>query len=349
MSLNADEDAPQPHTTRRKPRKPLNANKDTPQPRITRAKGLGNTQKSKDTGQQAKPASATRSTPENSGEGVVEDGDEAEVNARIKKATEDLRKLEARKAAVSKELAQVEASTGTAVATSELKIKRPPKGVNIQVGMGLADDGPRYHAIRRCVTALIGEAGINWELPWSQVPDVKKAKLYQAARKEIPYLAKFYNDWPTKELAMQLMKNKRGHSYRRGYIEVPEQYAYLKKNAAKKKQRAQGSRSARATPQSGGSDSESDQEGGTNDVDSDNEPADRSTVASGSTSKHARPETVAAQPPRKKQKKTGTAKSTRSMATAKGKGKKASPIETVPEEDGMSTVDGDEDVADLEE
>ena len=26
---------------------------------------------------------------------------------------------------------------------------------------------------------LIGEAGINWELPWGDVPAVKKAKLYQ--------------------------------------------------------------------------------------------------------------------------------------------------------------------------
>ncbi|KAH9041067.1 hypothetical protein EDB85DRAFT_2140240 [Lactarius pseudohatsudake] len=337
MPLNADEDSPQPRATRRKPRKPHNTNKDTPQPRITRARGLGNMQKSKDTSQRASGDS----------EGVVED--EAEVTARIEKAKEELRTLEAQKAAISKEIAQAEASA--AVATSEPKIRRPPREVNIQAGMGLADDAPRYHAIRRCVTDLIGEAGINWELPWPQVPAVKKAKLYQAARKEIPYLAKFENDWPTKELAMQLMKNKRNHSYRCGYLEVPKQYAYLKQNAAKKKRGARGSRSTRAsTPQSDGSDS--DEDGGTDDSADRDEPTDKSTVASGSTSKRARPVTVAAQPPRKKQKKTGTAKSTRSMATrtAKGKGKKASPIEAEAEEDGTSTGDGDEvDAADLEE
>ena len=36
---------------------------------------------------------------------------------------------------------------------------------------------------------------------------------------------------------MQLLKNKQSHSYHCGYLEVPEKYAYLKDNAAKKKQK----------------------------------------------------------------------------------------------------------------
>ncbi|KAI9433387.1 hypothetical protein H4582DRAFT_2082262 [Lactarius indigo] len=317
---------------------PLDTDEDTPQPRITRSGKVGKKQKNKNTSQQAKPASATHSTPENgTGKGVQVVEEENEIMARIKKAKEELRKLKAQRDVISREITQAEAS---AVAASEPKIERPPKGVSIQVGMGLADDKPRYDAIRRFVRDLIGEAGINWELPWSDVPAVKKAKLYQAARKEIPYLAKFANDWPTQVLAMQLLKNKRGHSYRRGYLDVPERYAYLKKNAAMKKQRAQSQ-----AQESHSTRSDIDQEEG----EDDSEPADTSMpVARGSVSKRTAPVSVAAQPPRKKQKKASTAKSTRSMAKGKGK-KRASTIETEDEDEAVDSDEVDVDMVDLEE
>jgi hypothetical protein len=54
------------------------------------------------------------------------------------------------------------------------------------------------------------------------------------AHEEAPFLKKFSNDWPTQALTMQLLKNKRGYSYCRGYLNVPNKYAYLKGNAAKK-------------------------------------------------------------------------------------------------------------------
>jgi len=50
---------------------------------------------------------------------------------------------------------------------------------------------------------------------------------------------------------MQLMKNKRGHAYCCKYLKVPERYAYLKGNAAKRVHRHTGM-SRSATPQSGG-------------------------------------------------------------------------------------------------
>ena len=111
-------------------------------------------------------------------------------------------------------------------------------------------------------------------------------------------MKRFANNWPTQALAMQLLKNKHSHSYHCGYLEVPEKYAYLMDNAAKKK--------TEASHSTGG------EEGGSN------------NVASGSIhskSKCVVPVPVATQELRKKQKK-GPSDSTNTYAcsTAKGKG-----------------------------
>lgn len=112
-------------------------------------------------------------------------------------------------------------------------------------------------------------------------------------------MKRFTNDWPTQALAMQLLKNKRSHSYRRGYLEVPEKYAYLKDNATKKK--AEASHNAGA------------EEGGNS-----NNNADSDSI--GQKSKRVAPVPVAAQPPRKKQKK-GLSDGTNTRSTTKSKGK----------------------------
>ena len=98
---------------------------------------------------------------------------------------------------------------------------------------------------------------------------------------------------------MQLLKNKRSHSYRRGYLEVPEKYAYLKDNTTKKK--AEASHNAGA------------EEGGNS-----NNNADSDSI--GQKSKRVAPVPVAAQPPRKKQKK-GLSDGTNTRSTTKSKGK----------------------------
>ncbi|KAI9458327.1 hypothetical protein BJY52DRAFT_1223446 [Lactarius psammicola] len=314
---------------------PLNTEEDTPQPCTTRSKKSGNKQKGKNANQQVKPASATCSTPGNGSEGVIED--ENEVMARIAKAKEELKMLEAQKEAIAKEI-----SDSSAMTASVPKIGRPPRGTSIQAGMGLLNNKPKYDAIRRLVRDLIGEAGINWELPWSEVSAIKKAKLYQTAREEAPFLKKFVNDWPTQMLAMQLMKNKRGHSYHCGYLEVPSKYSYLKANAAKRKQNGH---SARVTPQLGGGEEEMN----------DSEPTDMPAATLGSTLKRAALATAAAQQPRKKkQKTTPGAANTRSKSKAKQRAI-ASPIEAEvedddDEEDVDETLDSNEvDVVDLEE
>jgi len=128
------------------------------------------------------------------------------------------------------------------------------------------------------------------------------------AREEAPYLKKFANDWATQALAMQLMKNKRAHAYRRGYLEVPERYAYLKETSAK---RYEGRSRATTSPLS--------ECEGTGDTAASCEPTLEPTViASGSKRKAQAPTEL----PRKKQK-----VATRAMSSkAKGK-RKASAVE----------------------
>jgi hypothetical protein len=125
------------------------------------------------------------------------------------------------------------------------------------------------------------------------------------AREEAPYLKRFANDWATQALAMQLLKNKRAHSYRRGYLEVPERYAYLKETAAK---RREGHRSRTTSPL--------DNNEGTSDGHK------QTAVTLAVTSGSKRKAQAATQQPRKKQKAaTGTS------SKAKGKGKKTSVVE----------------------
>jgi hypothetical protein len=154
------------------------------------------------------------------------------------------------------------------------------------------------------------------------------------ACEEAPFLKKFANDWPTQALAMQLLKNKWGHSYRRGYLEVPDKYAYLKGNAAKKK--TQACRSAQVTPQLCGS-----EEGGTKE--GADEPTDPVMVASGSKSKRAAPGAAATtQQPRKKKETDDSATLARTMAKGKGR-QKASLIEAeVEEEEEEEALDKEE-------
>ncbi|KAH8978699.1 hypothetical protein EDB86DRAFT_2836548 [Lactarius hatsudake] len=315
----------------------LNMDEDAPRKRTTRSTTAGNKQKGKKgSGQQAKPASATHIPHVDGSEGVAEeDENEVMAMAQMEKVREEIKALEAQKEALVKGIAEA----SVAAAASLPMVERPPPKTNIQVGMRLSDDKPRYDAIRRLVRELVAAAGINWELPWAEIPARKKAKLYQAAREQAPYLKRFSNDWATEALAKQLLKNKQGHSYRRGYLDVPAKYAYLKENAAKK---YRGRRSARATPalQLG-----SDGEEGI-DQDDSRESTNMSMVATGSKSKRAAPVTVA----RKKQKlNTGTAKThSNSRANEKQKAsQKASSGSMESESEDVESSDNDE--VDVEE
>jgi len=112
------------------------------------------------------------------------------------------------------------------------------------------------------------------------------------AREEAPFLKKFANDWPTQALAMQLLKNRRGYSYRRGYLEVPDKFAY-----------------------SGGSN-------GTSGVVASGSKSKRAALVTVATQ----------QPKKKKKASAVDTTITRARPTAKGKGKqKASLIEVEPE------------------
>lgn len=169
------------------------------------------------------------------------------------------------------------------------------------------------------------------------------------AREDAPFLKRFTNDWATKALAMQLLKNKRSYSYRRGYIDVPDRYSYLKNTAANRlANRAK-------NPQGGGSNEDNPRDDATDF----SEPP--GVVASGSKSKRAAPATAATQVPRKKRK-TSIPDTTNTQVhpAAEGKGKqKARSIEVEDEDDeddedeeqdseADSEGEGDDGVADQE-
>ncbi len=120
---------------------------------------------------------------------------------------------------------------------------------------------------------------------------------------------------------MQLLKNKQAHSYKRGYLEVPERYAYLKETAAK-----------RVHHRRGGTTSPSGDEASDG-----HKLTDMTVVTSGSKCNAP----AAAQQPRKKQK---TATAARSMAKGKGKGKKsvANDLESGRETQGDEVDKGEE-------
>lgn len=54
------------------------------------------------------------------------------------------------------------------------------------------------------------------------------------ARERHPILKKYMHDWATEELVKQYVKNKRKNGYNKGWLEVPEKYAYLKDNSSKR-------------------------------------------------------------------------------------------------------------------
>ncbi|KAJ6610248.1 hypothetical protein B0H10DRAFT_2438094 [Mycena sp. CBHHK59/15] len=103
--------------------------------------------------------------------------------------------------------------------------------------MGLdktAKDGDLYSALIRNMHDLVHQAGINWELPWAETPAEAKGKLFAVARDRHPILERFHNDWATEEMVKHYIANRRNTAYRRGDLEVPEKYKYLKANAAKR-------------------------------------------------------------------------------------------------------------------
>ncbi|KAJ7655447.1 hypothetical protein B0H17DRAFT_1073443 [Mycena rosella] len=131
------------------------------------------------------------------------------------------------------------------ITASTEKIPRPAGSAgntfNIQNEMGLGGSRANrdiYKALMRNVRDLTLQAGINWELPWAQIPASNKASLFDVARARHPILEDYVNDWATEEIVKQYIKNKRRNGYKNNWLEVPEKYAYLKTNSAKRDQSA---------------------------------------------------------------------------------------------------------------
>ncbi|KAJ7463886.1 hypothetical protein B0H11DRAFT_2240829 [Mycena galericulata] len=139
-------------------------------------------------------------------------------------------------------LARAGAGTNDAAGSAPTgNIPRPPGTAgthfNIRNAMGLgktAKDGDQYLALLRNMRDLTLQAGINWEVPWAKMSAEAKGKLFAVPRERHPILKRFHNDWATEEMVKQYIKNRRNMAYRRGDLDVPEKYRYLKGNAAKR-------------------------------------------------------------------------------------------------------------------
>ncbi|KAJ2927333.1 hypothetical protein H1R20_g9764, partial [Candolleomyces eurysporus] len=107
---------------------------------------------------------------------------------------------------------------------------------SIQVAMGLVSMVKKhqvYQTILRTVKDLAMCSGMSWELPWSQIPAAEKAKVFQIACEQHPFLKRFHNYWATKEIIKQYFKNKQGHHYQNGWLDVPKKYSHLANNSHK--------------------------------------------------------------------------------------------------------------------
>ncbi|KAF7332812.1 hypothetical protein MSAN_02432400 [Mycena sanguinolenta] len=185
-------------------------------------------------------ASARKKTSE-----VREQPTEADEHATVSEAqrelAEELAKVKAANVALKKKVASLRNNNNGDDQVIEDLIPRPAgsagNNFNIQNEMGLgrgAEDRLQYLAIMRNMRDLVLQAGINWEQPWAKTSAAQKEKLFAVARKRHPILERYQNDWATEELAKQYIKNKRRHGYRKGFLDCPSQYAYLKANSAKR-------------------------------------------------------------------------------------------------------------------
>ncbi|TRM55774.1 hypothetical protein BD626DRAFT_636395 [Schizophyllum amplum] len=113
---------------------------------------------------------------------------------------------------------------GTAHSSSTPKIIDRPRGTfSIQIAMGLGGDreSKKYHeylSIQRRIKQIVIQAQVPWEKTWANIPEEDKAKVYRVARLQIPFLARFRNDWATAAIARQYCSNLRADAYRRGEL-----------------------------------------------------------------------------------------------------------------------------------
>ncbi|KAJ7079847.1 hypothetical protein C8R44DRAFT_754543 [Mycena epipterygia] len=140
-----------------------------------------------------------------------------------------------------------------AVAKHPRSRKRPrPAGTagtnfNIQDAMGLGRGRKNWEFYKTFLCNLRDlaiQAGVNWEIPWSETSVEVKNKLFEVARKRHVILQWYYNDWATAEIFRQFIKNRRNSVYRQNTLEVPEKYHHLKANAAKRNPEAPRGREA---------------------------------------------------------------------------------------------------------
>ncbi|KAJ6454427.1 hypothetical protein C8R45DRAFT_944684 [Mycena sanguinolenta] len=142
------------------------------------------------------------------------------------------------------------ANTAEPVVQAEEPVKmiaKPRGSTSIQVGMGLAKshDGFKLYALARStVQDCVTRADMDLAVPWDKQPLEKRLLVTNAAKNKVKFLKRMENDWATEKLARQYMKNKRVTAYKKGTLERPDKYGYLKVNATMRS--ADGSRVKKA-------------------------------------------------------------------------------------------------------
>ncbi|KIM44366.1 hypothetical protein M413DRAFT_25786 [Hebeloma cylindrosporum] len=214
----------------------------------------------------ASSATPTMSRRHPLGDVTAEETNLAAMNQRMLQMEAALKKAEAEKAALTQKLAdstsnvegdsEAEQSGDVSAADSktekQAKIPCPSAGFNIQAAMGLSGSDKRrrrYNAILRTVKELAGNAKLNWELEWAEIPVRAKSQFFEVVRESIPYMSRYVNDWATEAIVRQWMKNKRSYAVKQGFLEVKEKWDYLKDNAAKRTNAPRGNGKRKATSQ----------------------------------------------------------------------------------------------------
>ncbi|KAI0668870.1 hypothetical protein C8Q78DRAFT_194550 [Trametes maxima] len=105
-------------------------------------------------------------------------------------------------------------------------IPKPPgtvgKGLKLRDEMRLQNNKPLYLNCLMTVRDLCLAGRLDWKKGIRQQDAGKLGALYDVARAEQPYLARFENDWATAQILIQYMSNRRKNAIRKGRVIVTE-------------------------------------------------------------------------------------------------------------------------------
>ncbi|KAI0675160.1 hypothetical protein C8Q78DRAFT_988889 [Trametes maxima] len=150
-------------------------------------------------------------------------------DAATKAAEKEISTLRAKllreEAARKKAEAEVEKMKKRTRMVKKLKtIPKPPgsvgKGLKLRDEMHLQGNKPLYLNCLMTVRDLCLAGRLDWKRGIREQDASKLGALYEIARAEQPYLARFENDWATAQILIQFMANRRKNAIRKGRVIV---------------------------------------------------------------------------------------------------------------------------------